>query len=216
MTTSAWLLLTVFLAVAALDWVAVHLGSKPLEYVCKPGCMLALIAAATAIDPADETARGFLVAALVLSTVGDVLLMLRGERPQLFLAGLGAFLLAHVAYVVGFWVEGVEPGGLVLGAVLAAALVAVVGRPVLRAVQAGEEPSMAGPVGAYVGVISAMVLSAAATGEVLATVGALLFAGSDGLIAQRRFVRELPWQPLAIIVGYHVAQALLVTSFARF
>jgi len=212
-TTSASLLLAVFLAVAALDWAAVHVGNRPLEYACKPGCMLALIAAATAIDPADDVARAFLVVALVLSTVGDVFLMLRGDRPQLFLAGLGSFLLAHVAYVVAFWVEGVEAGGLVLGAVLAAGLLLLVGRRVVRAVRAGEEPGMAGPVAAYVGVISVMVLSAAGTGEAVATTGALLFAGSDALIAERRFARELPWQPLAIIVSYHLAQALLVVSF---
>jgi uncharacterized membrane protein YhhN len=211
--SSAWLLVTVFLGVAALDWAAVHSKSKVLEYLCKPGCMLALIAAAVAMDPVDEGARTALVVALALSTLGDVFLMLRGERPQLFLAGLGAFLLAHVAYVVAFWLEGVEGAGLAVGAVLALVLVVVVGRPVVRAVRAGEEPAMAGPVTAYIGVISAMVLSAAGTTEPVAVAGGVLFAGSDGLIARHRFIREAPWQPLAIIVSYHLAQALLVISF---
>ena len=215
MNATVWLLLVVFLAVAALDWAAVHTRSKVLEYLCKPGCMVALLGAAAALDPADEAARTALVAALALSTVGDVFLMVRGDRSGLFLAGLAAFLAAHVAYVVGFWLDGVEAGGLVLGVALAALLVAAVGRPVVAAVRRGDEPEMAPAVAAYVAVISVMVLSAAGTGDPRAIIGALLFAGSDSLIARDRFVRPAGWAPLTIIVTYHVAQALLVTSFAQ-
>jgi uncharacterized membrane protein YhhN len=210
---SAWLLLTVYLAVAALDWAAVHTRSKALEYVCKPGCMVVLIAAAAAMDPSDDAAGTALIVALVLSTIGDVFLMLRGDRSELFLAGLAAFLAAHLAYIAAFALDGLSGGGLLLGVVLAAALVLLVGRPVVAAVRRGDEPEMATPVSAYVGVISAMVLAAAGTGDVVALGGALLFAGSDSLIARDRFVRPAPWAPLAIIVTYHVAQALLVVSF---
>jgi uncharacterized membrane protein YhhN len=219
---TAWLLLVVFLAVAALDWAAVHSGSKALEYVAKPGCMVALIGCAAALDPADEAARTALVVALALSTLGDVFLMVRGSAgggeqhdQRLFLGGLVSFLAAHVAYVVGFWLDGVEGAGLLVGTALALALVAGVGRPIVVAVRAGEEPAMAGPVAAYVAVISAMVLSAAGTADPRAVVGAVLFAGSDSLIARSRFVRTEPWMPLAIIVTYHLAQALLVVAFAQ-
>jgi uncharacterized membrane protein YhhN len=213
-TATSALLLVVFLAVAALDWSAVHTRSKALEYACKPGCMLALIGAAAALDPADESARTALVVALALSTVGDVFLMLRGESSTLFAAGLTAFLLAHVAYVVAFWLDGVEPGGLGAGLVVALALVAVVGRPTVAAVRAGQERELAGPVAAYVGVISLMALSAVGTLDPVAIAGALLFAFSDAVIARDRFVAPgAAWAPLTIIVTYHLAQALLVTSF---
>ena len=43
-------------------------------------------------------------------------------------------------------------------------------------------------------------------------VGALLFFVSDYLIARDRFVRPLPWAPLAIMVLYHLGQAGLVLS----
>jgi uncharacterized membrane protein YhhN len=215
MNATAWLLLTVFLAVAALDWAAVHARSKPLEYLCKPGCMAFLIAAAVALDPSDDGARIALVAALALSTVGDVLLMLPGRRTGsgLFVGGLAAFLLAHVAYVVGFALDGLDAVPVVVGLVLAAALALGVGRPLVAAVRRGSEPALATPVTAYVAVISAMVLTAVGTGDLRAAVGALLFAGSDSLIARERFVRPAPWQPLTIIVSYHLAQALLVVSF---
>ncbi len=214
MNATAGLLLALFAAVAALDWAAVHTKSKGLEYLCKPGCMVLLIAAAAALDPVDDTARTAAVVALSLSAVGDVFLMLRGERPSLFLAGLGAFLLAHVAYVAAFSIEGLDLAPTVAGVVLAAALVLLVGRRVVAAVRRGDEPSMATPVSAYIGVISLMVLTATGTGDVRATLGALLFAASDSLIAEHRFVRERSWQPVTIIVTYHLAQALLVWSFA--
>jgi uncharacterized membrane protein YhhN len=215
---SAWLLLVIYLSVAAIDWAAVHLGSKRLEYVAKPGCMLFLIAAALALDPSDEAARVALVIALVLSTAGDVFLMLPGRQPDadgpnLFVAGLASFLLAHVAYIVGFVLDGVALDGLLLGLLPVALVVGLVGRTVVRSVRTSGEPELATPVLAYVAVISGMLLFAFGTQDARAAVGALLFAGSDSLIAWERFVRQRPWGPLTIIITYHVAQALLVVSF---
>lgn len=215
MDATVWLLLAVFLAVAVLDWAAVHVRSKALEYVCKPGCMLALIGAAAALDTDDEAARTALLVALALSTLGDVFLMLRGERTGLFLAGLTSFLFAHIAYVVAFSFDGMHTRGLLAGAALAVALVVFVGRPVVASVRRGGDPAMAGPVTAYVAVIATMVLAATGTEDGRAIVGAVLFATSDSLIARQRFVRDATWAPLTIIVTYHLAQALLVTSFAQ-
>lgn len=213
MNATTWLLLAVFGAVAALDWAAVHTRTRVLEYLCKPGSMIALIAAAAALDPVDGSARTALIVALALSTVGDVFLMLP-DRDELFVGGLAAFLAAHLAYVVGFTLEGLEGLGLAAGAVLAVVLVLAVGRPVVRAVRGGETPELAAPVAAYVGVISLMLLTAVGTGDPRAAIGAALFAASDSLIARRRFVGAAGWQPLAIIVSYHAAQALLTTAFA--
>ena len=47
--------------------------------------------------------RAWFVAALVLSLAGDVFLMLPKD---LFVFGLGAFLLGHLAYIVGLHVDG--------------------------------------------------------------------------------------------------------------
>jgi uncharacterized membrane protein YhhN len=172
--------------------------------------MVVLIAAALALDADDGAARAALVVALVLSAAGDVFLML--DR---FLPGLASFLLAHVAYVVAFALDGLDAGWLGAGIAVAVVLVTAVGRPVVAAVRAGDDPGLAAPVAAYVGVISLMLLTAVGTGDPRAAIGAALFAGSDSLIAQERFVRRRPWQPLAIIVSYHVAQGVIVTSFAQ-
>jgi uncharacterized membrane protein YhhN len=85
---------------------------------------------------------------------------------------------------------------------------------VAAAAQAGPEPGLAGPVRAYVVVIALMVASAVGTADPWAIAGAALFATSDSLIAWERFIRTRPWADLAIMVTYHLAQLLLVISFA--
>jgi uncharacterized membrane protein YhhN len=193
------------------DWVAVARGNKPLEYVCKPAVMVALVLVAVALDPTHVGRRNWFVVALVLSMLGDVFLMVPRE---LFVAGLASFLLAHVAYVVGFRMHGGSAAAWALAAVGVVVVDAVLARPVVAAVRR-DHPDLVVPVVAYMVVISAMMSAAVATGMALAIAGAVLFFASDTLIAWNRFVRPQPWMPLAIIVTYHLGQAGLVVSLAR-
>ena len=186
-------------------------GNKPLEYVCKPAVMAALIGVTLALDPTSAGRRDWFVVALVLSMLGDVFLMLPRD---LFVAGLASFLLAHVAYVVGFRVHGASEAAWAVTAAAVLAVDVVVARPVLSAVRRRHRALLL-PVVAYMLVISTMVSAAAATGIAFAIVGAALFFASDTLIAWNRFVRPRPWMPLAIIVTYHLGQAGLVLSLAR-
>ena len=75
-----------------------QIGAKPLEYLCKPLTIVLLIGLAASVDVDDSLVRGWFVAALVLSMLGDVWLMLPRD---LFVPGLVSFLLAHIAFVVG-------------------------------------------------------------------------------------------------------------------
>jgi uncharacterized membrane protein YhhN len=193
------------------DWVAVARADKALEYVCKPAVMVALVGVALALEPTAAGRRDWFVAALVLSVLGDVFLMLPRD---LFVAGLGSFLLAHIAYVVGFRVDGGSAGAWALAAIAVLAVDVVLARPVLAAVRREHRDLMV-PVVAYMLVISAMVSAALATGVAVAIVGAVLFFASDTLIAWNRFVAPRRWMPLAIIVTYHVGQTGLVLSLAR-
>ena len=86
--------LVAFGVFALLDWLAVSRGIRALEYVAKPATLLALLAYA-----AFGHASPWLVAALVFSLLGDIFLMLPAD---LFLAGLAAFLIAHLAYIGAF------------------------------------------------------------------------------------------------------------------
>ena len=208
MTGTGFLLLSLAVVAAFVDWTAVQQDRRTLEYLCKPLTMVGLIAAAVALDPSDEAVRWYFVVALTLSLVGDVFLMLPTDR---FVQGLGAFLLAHVAYILGMHVAGVEVVAFLFGVIVAMAVLVVVGRRVLAAVQA-TEPPLAAPVVTYMAVIAAMLASAIGTGNVAAGLGAVSFVSSDGLIAWNRFVEPKPWAPVAIIVSYHLGQLLLVLS----
>lgn len=208
MTAAAGVLLAITLASAAIDWVAVHHGHRPVEYVFKPLTLVVLTATALALDPADPTVRAWFVAGLVLSLAGDVLLMLPGDH---FVPGLGAFLLAHVAYVVGLAAAGLDPLGVLAGLLVVGAAFGLVGTRLVGALRATRS-ELAGPVTAYMAVISAMVVCAFGTGDGVAIAGAVLFYASDALIGWGRFVRPVDWGRLAVMVTYHLGQVLLVLS----
>jgi uncharacterized membrane protein YhhN len=201
-------LLAITVVSAVINWMAVYYEHRPVEYVFKPLTLVALTATALALDPQDPTVRTWFVVALVLSLAGDVLLMLPGD---LFVPGLGSFLLAHVAYVVGLVIAGLEPAGVLAGLVVVAGAFALVGTPLIAGIRR-TEPAMAPPVMAYMGVISAMVVCAIGTGHGVAIAGAVLFYASDALIGWGRFVQSYDWGRVAIMVTYHVGQILLVLS----
>lgn len=209
MTTAAGVLIAVTIAVAALDWFAVAREDRRLEYVMKPLTMIVLIAAAVSLDDVDGTARSWFVAALVFSLAGDVFLMLPSDR---FVLGLASFLVGHIAYIVGLQSFDTSSAGLVVGLVVVLLAVPILGLRIAGAVQGGDEPELLGPVVAYMAVISAMVVSASATGNAFAVAGAVSFYASDALIAWTRFLRDFAWGRVAIIITYHLAQVGLVLS----
>jgi len=209
MTPTAWLLL-LFAAVAAVtDWYAVAAGNRRLEYGAKPAVMVALIGVSVALAPAAPGIVPWFVAALALSLVGDVALMLPRER---FVGGLVAFLLAHMAYVVGLGLQAQSVGGVILGLLVVGTVLGTVGRRIFGAVRAGQR-RLLGPVAAYMVVISAMVVAAFATGQPPAIAGATFFYASDAMLAWNRFVAPRVPRP-AVLAAYHVGQALLVLSLA--
>jgi uncharacterized membrane protein YhhN len=189
----------VFFAALALDLEAVRRGAKPL-----PALLLAVWVARRRGD-----ALGRLVAAgLLLSACGDLLLDL-----GLFLPGLVAFLLAHVAYVGAFVSDEPRPA-------LARALpFAAYGVGVFAVLRPGLG-DMAVPVGAYVAVICTMMWRAAARvgGQAparaagLGLAGALAFAASDSLIAFDRFHAPIPGARWPIMALYWLGQCGIAAS----
>lgn len=191
------------------DWWARARRSTLVEYVCKPATMAALVAVAVVLHPAAglTSRRDWFVAALVLSLLGDVLLMVPGDR---FVAGLAAFLAAHLCYIAGFFLPGPSAPGFAVAGAVVLVLVAPVARRILRALRSHR--SLRGPVAAYITAICVMVAAALSSGIPLAGTGAVLFAVSDSTIAWDRFVRPLRAAPVAIMVTYHLGQAGLVLS----
>jgi uncharacterized membrane protein YhhN len=200
-------------AAAIADWWAVATDRRSAERVLKPLTMVALIWLALVVGDAPNDVRGWLVAGAVLGLVGDVALLGDGESE--FMVGLGAFALGHVAYVVaavnvGFSVWWAIPGVVVMVALLSYRFV---GRTLPGARRHGG-PVLAGAVVSYAFVISAMVISAWGSARLLAACGAVSFAVSDWVLGHRRFVGELPGGRLAVMVPYHIGQAVLIVGLA--
>lgn len=211
MSAPAIVLLLLALGAAGANWLAVAHDNKRVEYVSKPATILLLVGCALVLHPASEVQRGFFVAALLLSLFGDILLMLPRDR---FLAGLGAFLLAHVAFSAGFIASDFSAARGALAMTFLIIVGAVVMQRVIRGVRAQGKPGVAPAVLAYGVALSFMVAFAFASRQPLAVVPALLFYFSDGVISFRRFVAPRPWMPVAIIVTYQLAQVGLVLALA--
>lgn len=214
MNTAAAVCLAFAGALAIADWIAVspRVASKRAEYVLKPATMLPLIAAAVLLDPEHDAQRAWFVVALVFSLAGDILLMLPSDS---FVAGLGSFLLGHLAYSAGFVYEPRTLRASLIAVALVVVGAATLGRRLLTAARASDTPAVAGPVALYMTVISAMVVLGAGTGDPFAIAGAAIFFTSDTMIAWDRFVAPFRWARPLIMAAYHVAQILLVASLTH-
>jgi len=99
MTGGALVLLAATGVVATADWAAVLKSARRVEYAAKPAVMIGLIAVALAVHPVSSAERAFFVIALALGLASDVFLMLPRD---MFVAGLVAALVEHLAYIAGF------------------------------------------------------------------------------------------------------------------
>ena len=189
---------------------------RTLEYACKPLTMVALIVAAIALEPVNSSQRAWFIAALVLSMLGDVFLMLPERKlgpADTFTFGLASFLLGHVAYVVGFLARGVGSLWVVVALLATPPILFVIGGPVIRGARA-QDPKLSVAVTVYMLVLVMMLVVAWWSGVAMAMAGALFFVASDAMIGWSRFVNAFRHHHVAIMVTYHVAQALLVVSLA--
>lgn len=223
------LVLALAAVVAVIDWWAVAVDARKVEYVAKPLVLLLLIGVAVALEPSDSTQREWFVAALVASLVGDVALMLpsgNGDTagtvsavsspPTTFIVGLLAFLIGHLGYIGGFLLGGELGGvGFAIGAAVVLVATATIGRRILASAAAAGDRAVTIAVATYLAVIGAMVVVAYGTLETFAIAGATLFFISDALIGWTRFVAPLRNGRVAIMVTYHLGQTLLVLSLVQ-
>ncbi len=154
-----------------------------------------------------------LAIALGLSALGDLALSRAGQRA--FIAGLAAFLLAHVAYMLLFWPTG-GVGGILPWQGAALVFVVVTAGGALAWLWPGLG-ALRGAVTVYVVAIAMMAVAAILrTGTWPLLAGAALFMLSDLVLGAETF--RLPasarrWTAPAIWVSYYLAQALIAAAF---
>lgn len=159
-----------------------------------------------------------LVLALVLSALGDFFLAFDGEKP--FLAGLGSFLAAHVAYVALFcFASGgqhellSEPWRTVVAIVMVLAVLVMLAMLMRRI-----GPELRIPVTLYSAAILLMGISALTLNNFWVIAGAILFMASDTILATEKFLVSAisphrDWMRYAVWVLYYAGQLLITLGF---
>ena len=207
-------LMCAFVQLAALTTTSQVLAWVELYQMFKPLAVLCLMYIAWAATNLAKPTKNWLVRALGLSWLGDVLLL----YPGLFLPGLVAFLAAHVCYIVMLgkdapWLHSRRALAVFISI---AALVFVVLE------QNGLPAELRVPVAAYVLVIATMAAQAWGRAKHLGTAGSRLLAWgsvffmlSDCVLAVDKFVSPLPVAGLWVLATYYVAQGFIVQGRMR-
>lgn len=177
-------------------------GRAPAAHVLKPLASLGFVALAFAREPPETSARVLVVLGLGLSVFGDLFLLSRARA--WFLAGIGAFLLAHLAYAAAF----VEHGVVLRSVGFGAAFLAVPAALMLRTLWPRLSGFMRGAVPAYVLVISGMLALGIATRMPWLSGPAILFYLSDLFVARERFLHSAFSNRLFGLPLYYAAQVL--------
>lgn len=203
---------------AAVEWLAVAKGWRKVEYLAKPGVMAFLLAWLWLSGGLGGPLFWFGLAVL-LSMAGDIFLLLNNER-RWFPFGLGAFLLAHIAYIAGLNMPPAPLNTLTLGIALFVGMtVFPLIRRILRSLPKRGLRRLVEPVRYYSATISLMLFSALVTlfrtdwldtPAYLVSLGAVLFVASDMILAWNKFVHPIWRGRLALMVTYHLGQILLV------
>lgn len=204
---------------AALESLALWKYWLKLEYIAKPAVMISLFLWLFTSTGLNGALLWFGLG-IILSLAGDVLLMLSLDR--FFLFGLVAFLLAHLAYVIGFNIPLPEFS---LWGIVFAVMVSLGGARVIRrivdALPSKGQARMRMPIIVYSTVISIMLLSAMmklmdltwnANAALLVSGGAFLFYISDIILAWNKFVAPIQYGRIYNIAAYHLGQIMLIAG----
>jgi uncharacterized membrane protein YhhN len=219
------ILFITILASAIIDWVAVAKNLKKIEYIAKPATMLLLLVTLKLVGGFGSPSLICFALGIILSLTGDVFLMISYSRisNRWFLMGLGSFLLAHLAYILGLNIPfgSASPAwGIAIGILLALAASRFL-RRILDGVRQKGLRRLLVPVVTYGVVITLMLLSAVLTlirpdwktsAAGLVSLGAILFYFSDAILAWNKFIRPIKHGRVWNMATYHLGQFALVAG----
>ena len=213
--------ITLFLLVLIADLVCIQLNNEVLQYIFKPLLMLILFVYFISQTKLRVTQlKTWIIAAILFSWLGDVLLMFQAKKKIFFLLGLSFFLVAHIFYIIFFHNIRVKEGIKSNPWLLMPVVVYYAGLIYLLSPYLGD---MKLPVRAYGIVISFMFLLAMhmhwiknKTAGRQMILGALLFVVSDSLLAIDKFYQPFTAAGILIILTYGLAQLFLTEGAIRY
>ncbi|HEY2982013.1 MAG TPA: lysoplasmalogenase [Anaerolineales bacterium] len=203
---------------AALNALALSKGWRRVQVMAKPAVMLCLFAWLY-LTTALHGAPLWFGVGIILSLAGDILLL---WPDRLFIFGLTAFALAHIAYLLGFN----SPPLSVNGSSFLLALIVGLGaarilRRILQGLSASGATALRVPVSIYAVILTLMLLSAVLTlsdtgwnaiAALLVSAGAFFFFLSDIVLAWNRFLAPIRDGALINLGLYHAGQILLISG----
>jgi uncharacterized membrane protein YhhN len=206
-------------AFAILEALALSKNWARVEYIAKPAVMIILFVWLWTSVGLNGSLLWFGLG-ILFSLMGDVLLMISLDK--MFLVGLIAFLLAHMAYIIGFNIPlPVFSGWGIVFAVMVGLGGTRIIRRILDALAAKKQANMRTPIIAYSLIISLMLLSAMMklsdmtwnpNAAALVSMGAFLFYISDIILAWHRFVAPIQNGRIYNIAAYHLGQISLIAG----
>jgi uncharacterized membrane protein YhhN len=168
------------------------------------GCAVGALALLALQFRGEKRDAVLLAVGLAFSTAGDVLLDL---DPQLFVFGLGAFLMAHLTYIALFARNRTQPFRPSPSRWAAVALVVAYAATLSSWIVPSVGP-LAVPVVFYICAITTMVSTAilADFRERWVAIGAVLFLISDSVLAINKFKITVPARDYLVGITYYLGQ----------
>ena len=182
------------------------------QYFFKPLAALGFVILALQFGALESTYGNIVLAGLVVCAFGD-LCLLSCQSEKFFKAGMVAFALGHIFYVIAFGLQFDEletHGYIIVGLTVLFAII------FFRWLKPNLDTKMVGFTFVYTVIITLMVTASVARFnyylKYVVPLGAIMFAISDMFVARDRFVKPNPKNALAITPLYFGAQALFAFS----
>lgn len=199
-----------------IHFATLSLNITVLNWIFKLLPMVLIIVLAVSSQPADKLKmyKVLVVIGLFFSIAGDALLLNNGN--EWFMFGLLSFLVGHLFYVAAM-IRRWEFSLLTLVCVVPIGLYSwLIGWQLHNGIMTNSDNSALWlSVAIYVSVISVMCWTAIMSRNWHATVGAILFAVSDSILAWNKFVSNVPASGIWIMLTYFAAQLFIAGSIAN-
>ena len=185
-------------------------GHQILRIVSKITASSAFVTIAAVNGASDSNYGRLMLAALVLSWAGDIMLL--SLKSSLLLGGIGTFLAAHIAFAAAFIQLPLDALGLSAGLLFMTLVAAILLRWLWPHLKSFYKFAVPAYLAAIIMMTSLAIGAGSADSSWLLAIGAITFAASDISVARDRFVERSIVNKAWGLPLYYAAQIMLGIS----
>lgn len=196
------------------------LGREDISWFIKPFLIPFLFLAVYSCG--DFPSKKFLLLALTFSWIGDVVLLFADKGKLYFIIGLASFLISHIAYIILFSKQLRINSTRNKAIFWVGITVIIVYLMVMLSVLLPSLGDLKIPVFVYAIVLSTMLLFAfkgylkwSKPAGMYILLGAVVFVGSDSILAFNKFYEPIKFSSFLIMSTYIIAQYLIVVGILK-